>query len=167
VIKSSLRSTVGWLDPQNETCYDSLNICSNKAVIVTEIKIRTVGASGHFEDVISGASPKLQEIAHALRALLADVMPNITEVAWGQQKIAGYGVGPKKLSEQFCYIAPQKNYVNLGFYYGADLPDPEGLLEGSGKELRHIKIHTLEQVKQPAVRKLVEEASRHLPRLEA
>jgi hypothetical protein len=111
VIKSSLRSTAGWLDPQNETCYDSLNICSNKAVIVTEIKIKMVGASGHFEDVISGASPKLQEIAHALRALLADVMPNITEVAWGQQKIAGYGVGPKKLSEQFCYIAPQKNHV--------------------------------------------------------
>ena len=54
------------------------------------------------------------------------VMPGITEVPWAQQKTVGYGVGPKKMSEHFCYIAPAKKHVNLGFMYGADLPDPEG-----------------------------------------
>ena len=127
--------------------------------------IKTVGGNGTFEDVVSEASPEIKEIAHAARALLVEIKPGITEVPWGNQKIAGYGVGPKKMSEHFCYIAPQKNYVNLGFMYGADLPDPEGLLEGSGKLLRHVKIRSLEDLQRPALRKLIEEASVYLPEL--
>ena len=130
-----------------------------------EIKINTVGNQGSFEDVVSEATPEVREIAYAIRVLLAEVMPNITEVPWGHQKIAGYGVGPKKMSEHFCYIGPMKNHVNLGFMYGAELPDPEGLLEGSGKRLRHIKIRSVETVQQPAIRKLIEAASVHLPKL--
>jgi hypothetical protein len=92
-------------------------------------------------------------------------MPNITEVPWGNQKIAGYGVGPKKLSEHFCYIAPQKKHVNLGFMYGVDLPDPDKLLEGTGQVMRHIKIKSLDQVNHPAIKQLITEASTHLPKL--
>jgi len=131
----------------------------------SELSIITIGDKGTFEDVISRASSEIKEIAHAIRALLAEIKPGITEVPWGNQKIAGYGVGPKKMSEHFCYIAPQKNYVNLGFMYGADLPDPDGLLEGSGKLLRHVKIRSLEDLQRPALRKLIEEASVHLPKL--
>jgi hypothetical protein len=133
--------------------------------MMSEINIKTVGGKGMFEDVVSEASPEVREIAYAARALLAGVMPNITEVPWGRQKIAGYGLGPKKMSEHFCYLAPQKNYVNLGFMYGAGLPDPEGLLEGSGKLLRHVKLRSLEDLKCPAIRKLIEDASGYLPKL--
>jgi hypothetical protein len=49
--------------------------------------------------------------------------------------------------------------------YGADLPDPEGLLEGGGKLLRHVKIRSLEDLEQPALRNLIEEASVYLPKL--
>lgn len=138
---------------------------STVEVMMSDLKIKTVAGNGDFEEVISEVVSEMQEIAHALRALLADVMPNITEVPWGNQKIAGYGVGPKKMSEQFCYIAPYKKHVNLGFYYGSDLDDPEGLLEGGGKALRHIKVRSLQQVQDDAVRKLVEQASTHLPKL--
>ncbi|MEM7032425.1 MAG: DUF1801 domain-containing protein [Chloroflexota bacterium] len=130
-----------------------------------ELEIKTVGGNGTFEEVVAAASPKVQEIAYAARALLADVMPGITEVPWARQKIAGYGVGPKKMSEHFCYIAPFKSRVNLGFFYGADLDDPEGLLEGAGKALRHIKIATLDELHNPAIRALIEQASVHLPKL--
>lgn len=132
---------------------------------MSELNIKTVGGNGTFEDVVSEASPEVKEIAYATRTLLAEVKPGITEVPWGNQKIAGYGVGPKKMSEHFCYIAPKKDYVNLGFMYGADLPDPEGLLEGSGKLLRHVKIRSLEDLERPALRKLVDEASGYLPKL--
>jgi hypothetical protein len=132
---------------------------------MSEHNIKTVGGNGTFEDVVSETSPKIKEIAYTARALLVEIKPGITEVPWGNQKIAGYGVGPKKMSEHFCYIAPQKNYVNLGFMYGADLPDPEGLLEGSGKLLRHVKIRSLEDLQRPALRKLIEEASVYLPEL--
>ena len=92
-------------------------------------------------------------------------MPEVVEVPWPKQKIIGYGVGPKKMSEHFCYIAIFKTRLNLGFFYGAELPDPDHLLEGTGKLLRHIKISVPEQVENPAVRALVEAASRYLPRL--
>ena len=132
---------------------------------MSEIKIKTIDDNGTFDDVISESSEEIQKIAHALRALLADVMPNITEVPWAHQKTIGYGVGAKKMSEHFCYLAPHKEHVNLGFMYGADLPDPDSLLEGSGKLMRHIKVHSLETVKKPAIRKLIEDASGYLPNL--
>lgn len=43
----------------------------------------------------------------------------------------------------FCYLYPTKRYVNLGFQKGASLVDEEGLLEGSGKDMRHIKIRLI------------------------
>ena len=129
------------------------------------LNINTVGGNGTFEEVIATATPEVQAIAQAARELLAEVMPGITEVPWAHQKTVGYGVGPKKMSEHFCYIAPFKERINLGFFYGAELPDPAGLLEGEGKLLRHIKISSLEALRRPAVRKLVEEASTYLPKL--
>lgn len=128
-------------------------------------EINTIDDQGTFEDVIADSSDEMQAIAHALRDLLADVMPGITEVPWGHQKTVGYGVGPKKMSEHFCYIAPATKHVNLGFFYGAELPDPEGLLEGTDKLLRHIKVRSVDEVDNPAVRKLVEAASGYLPKL--
>lgn len=68
---------------------------------------------------------------------------------------ATFGVGPKKMSEGYVYIAPHVSHVNLGFYKGASLPDPGHLFEGTGKALRHIKIRTPDDVDRPAVRNLV------------
>ena len=132
-----------------------------------ELDIKTVGGNNAFDEVIAQASPEIQELAHAARALLADVMPGLTEVPWARQKIAGYGVGPKKMSEHFCYIAPFKQHINLGFMYGAHLPDPDKLLQGKGKELRHIKIRHMEDLQAPAVRALVAAASQCLPKLKS
>ncbi len=40
----------------------------------------------------------------------------------------------------FGYVNVFKAHVNVGFYNGADLRDPAGLLEGSGKRMRHVKL---------------------------
>ena len=133
---------------------------------MSELHVKTVGGNGTFDEVIAKASPEVQALARVARELLAEVMPGITEVPWARQKIAGYGVGPKKMSEHFCYLAPFKNHLNFGFMYGAHLPDPENLLEGSGADLRHVKIRSLADLEQPALRQLVEEASRTLPKLQ-
>ncbi len=127
--------------------------------------INTIAGSGSFEDVIEPFDPEIQAISKALRAFVARVMPGVTEVLWLKQKSAGYGVGPKKNSEHFCYIAPFKKHVNLGFFYGADLADPDDLMEGAGKSLRHIKVRALEQAKQKSIRTLLQAASKHLPKL--
>ena len=70
----------------------------------------------------------------------------------------GYGVGPKTMSEHFCYIGAYRAHVNLGFYYGAELADPLGLMEGTGKKLRHIKVKNIEKVDQPALRDIIQDS---------
>ncbi len=40
----------------------------------------------------------------------------------------------------FAYVAAFRTHVNVGFYRGAELPDLAGLLEGSGKFMRHVKL---------------------------
>jgi hypothetical protein len=40
----------------------------------------------------------------------------------------------------FAYVNSFKSHVNVGFFYGALLEDPRGLLEGSGKRMRHVKL---------------------------
>lgn len=123
--------------------------------------MKTIDTYGRFEDILAGADEQSQKLAHQLRALIIDVYPAVVEVPWPNQRIAGYGVGPKKMSEHFCYIALQKGYVNLGFYYGAELPDPAGLLEGTGKLLRHAKIRSEADANHPALRALLEKARTH------
>lgn len=118
--------------------------------------MKTVDTHSTFEQALSGSSGPVQEIAERLRALIIEMYPEVVEVPWQKQKIIGYGVGPKKMSEHFCYIGAFKAHVNLGFYYGAVLPDPEGLMEGTGKNLRHIKVKGVEEVEHPALRDLLQ-----------
>jgi hypothetical protein len=117
--------------------------------------MKTVDTHGTYEEAISGSSRQVKEIAERLRAVIIQVYPEVVEVPWPKQKIVGYGVGPKKMSEHFCYIGAFKKHVDLGFYYGADLPDPQGLLEGTGKNLRHIKVKNGDEVDQPALREIL------------
>src|SRR5581483_4719199 len=124
--------------------------------------IKTV--DGKFEDVVADATPEMREIAEKLRRLIAAAMPGVTEVCWPNLRIASYGVGPRKMSEHFVYIAPQSKHVNLGFYYGSDFKNPR--LEGTGKSLRHAKICTQEDANDPALAELLRKASKHLPRLQ-
>jgi hypothetical protein len=128
------------------------------------MQIVTVGGNGDFSGVVAKATPAMAEIAHAARALIADVLPGVTEVPWAKQGTAGYGVGPKKMSQHFAYLAAMKAHVNLGFMYGADLDDPAGLLQGSGKAMRHVELRSLDDVKRPEVRALLTAASTHLPK---
>jgi hypothetical protein len=56
------------------------------------------------------------------------------------------------------YVNAFTSHVNVGFFYGAELPDPAGLLEGSGKRMRHVKLKPGAAVNSAALRKLIEEA---------
>ncbi len=123
--------------------------------------MRTIDDYGSFEDAVTKAGAHARELAYQLRKLVTEVMPNVVEVPWPKMRMASYGVGPKKKSEHFCYISAQKDDVNLGFYYGAELPDPEALLQGTGKVLRHVKIREPKAIRSRALRRLLEVASTH------
>jgi hypothetical protein len=110
---------------------------------------------GSFDELLHSVDPTLAQIAYRLREIIIKLHPQAVEVVRLGDNAASYGLGPKKMSEAYCYIMPQKQWVNLGFYHGVALPDPQGLLEGSGKRLRHVKVHSLAAIEQPAVSALV------------
>ena len=118
--------------------------------------MKTVDTHGSFDEALSGSSDPMHLIAGRLRDLIVEVYPDVVEVPWPKQKIIGYGVGPKKMSEHFCYIGAFRQHVNLGFYNGAHLTDPGGLLEGTGKNLRHIKVRQVEEIAQNALYDLLQ-----------
>ena len=91
---------------------------------------------------IESAKKEHQEILAFLRSLIFEAMPEVKEeFKWSRP------VYYRK--ELLCYLLSNKNYVTIGFYKGAlELPDPKGKLEGSGKEMRHLKVRSLEDLDQ-------------------
>ena len=58
----------------------------------------------------------------------------------------------------FGYVNSFKSHVNVGFFYGAMLEDPAGLLEGSGKRMRHVKLKPGPELNTAALRDLIDAA---------
>jgi hypothetical protein len=58
----------------------------------------------------------------------------------------------------FAYVNAFKAHVNVGFFRGAEIADAEGLLEGTGKFMRHVKLSPEREVDATALTKLVETA---------
>ena len=103
-------------------------------------------------------SPDLRLVCESLRNLVSFLHPDFLQVVWPRQRIVSFGVGPKKATQHYAYISVHASHVNLGFYHGASLTDPDNLLEGAGKSLRHIKIRDLAAAIRPQISKLLLQA---------
>ena len=58
----------------------------------------------------------------------------------------------------FGYANAFTAHVNIGFFLGAELADPDGLLEGNGKFMRHVKVRPGQEVNEAALRRLIHAA---------
>jgi hypothetical protein len=112
---------------------------------------------GTFEDLIV-AAPDHAATLRAARALVQKLHPDAFEVASQKELSAWWGWGEGKMKHGYAYVMPHKAHVNLGFFQGVSLPDPGQLLEGTGKNLRHVKLKNQEAVALPAIRALLEAA---------
>jgi len=103
---------------------------------------------------LKGYSPQVREIAVKAREVILSVMPDATEKVYPGWKVIQYATGAD-MKSVFAAISPQRERVNLGLAGGIGLADPDGLLEGDGKAIRHIKLTSPEAAGAPAVRELV------------
>jgi hypothetical protein len=55
----------------------------------------------------------------------------------------------------FGYVDSFTSHVNVGFFFGAFMPDPAGLLQGTGKRMRHVKLHPDRSVNVSALSDLI------------
>jgi hypothetical protein len=107
-----------------------------------------------LELFLSTYAPDVQALAHRTRDLILEVMPNAVELVDPPSRIIAYGFGTRYI-DLVCAISPNKTYVNLIFNQGAALPDPQHLLEGTGKRARHIKIAGVERLTDPGARQMI------------
>ena len=94
--------------------------------------------------------PEQQAIEHALRATIRREFPGAVEQVDFGNKLIAFGRSMKMRGLLFALIA-HKSWVNLQLADGAELPDPNGLIEGTGKRIRHIKIRSVADATSPAV----------------
>ena len=107
------------------------------------------------EQVLEMCTPQVRKIVEALRRLVREAAPEATERGYTGWRSLMY-----THNKMFCYIGPLKDSVNLGFHRGVDLLDTEGLLKGTGKGMRHVKIRSVEDIRADAFSRLVKEAYR-------
>lgn len=106
---------------------------------------------------LSAYSPEVRALALQVRALVLEVIPEAVEQVDLPGKLLGYG-RTATYKDTICVIMPLKAGVNLGLARGVDLPDPEGLLTGTGKRARHVRLSGPADVNRPALRALLEAA---------
>ena len=103
----------------------------------------------------------VQELALSLREIVIEEMAPCCEGIYEVYIVSlVYGV-THKMKDAVCYIGVIKDHVNLGFHHGAGLADPHRLLEGEGKQMRHIKIRNIEDLANPAIREYIQAACEH------
>jgi hypothetical protein len=84
--------------------------------------------------------------------------PDLRELIGDGHPIACVGEAP------FAYVDAFRAHANVGFFHGAELSDPSGLLEGAGQRMRHTKIHWGRPVNEAALNALIAAAYRDIRR---
>ena len=100
----------------------------------------------------------ISDLALALREIILEEAPDASESIYQVYTVAIWFGFTGKMKDMFCYITTHRKHVNLGFPRGATLPDPNRLLEGEGKAMRHIKFASEPDLDRPFVRRYIQAA---------
>ena len=105
--------------------------------------------------------PKISELALAVRGLVLEEAPEASELIYDAYNAVASGYSfTGRPSDSFIHIAVYARWVNLGFNRGSTLDDPDGILQGDCKSVRHVRISEPAELRKQAVRKLVRSAIR-------
>jgi len=103
--------------------------------------------------------PAVAEIGLNVRETIRAAVPGVRETLDRAARVVGYGFGPG-YKDSVCTIIPSQKGIKLGIVRGAELPNLNGLLTGSGKIHRHVVLNTLADAKRPEVKRLLKTAYR-------
>lgn len=101
------------------------------------------------EDWLAGLDPELGTLAVHWFGVMRGRGDDVGEVLHDGQATACVD------SAAFAYVAAFTAHVNVGFFNGAELPDPDGLLIGSGRFMRHVKLYPHGNVDPQALERLI------------
>jgi hypothetical protein len=108
---------------------------------------------------IARFSPEIATLARSALALMRKRLPGAVELVYDNAYALVVGFSPNERPSSALFsvvIYPKK--VSLCFLYGARLPDPDGLLAGSGNQVRHIRLEDARTLERPKVRAMMNAA---------
>jgi hypothetical protein len=119
-----------------------------------------VKAETQLKGFIAKFDPKHQAMIRAARKALRKRFPTATELVYDNYNFFVIGYGPtQRPSDCIISIAAAANGVGLCFIHGASLPDPAGILQGSGKQTRFVRLPSAEILEKPEVQALLQAAA--------
>ncbi len=105
----------------------------------------------NINEYLDKYNPEMGKIAMKLRSLILEMFPDMNEVIkWKNLVYENNG--------HVCAILIHKAHINLEFMRGTEIKDPENLLEGTGKKMRHIKIKEESDIDSEYIKNLIEES---------
>jgi hypothetical protein len=108
---------------------------------------------------LAAYDPHVSDLTLALRELVLEEAPAAIESIVKSYAVAiGFSFTGKPLKDGFCHIVTYPTHVNLGFNRGALLPDPNRILIGKGKSIRHMTIRNHSELENPVVRRFLQAA---------
>ena len=123
----------------------------------TEVPAPTEQLIGYLAEI----DLRVGELALALREIVFDEAPGANECVYKSYVVCTTYSLTGRYVDVFCHIAVYPRHVNLGFNRGAELEDPDGLLIGSGKIIRHLKVAGPDDLRKPQVRRFIRAAIKH------
>ena len=109
------------------------------------------------EEILSRYEEKIAQLGLQLRDFLFSELKGINEEVDATANIISFNYG-KGYKNIICVIILSKKGIKLGFYKGSELPDPEKLLTGTGKVHRFVEIKSVQDINNPALKRLLKEA---------
>jgi len=97
----------------------------------------------------------IANLALALREIILEEVPDASESVYQVYTVAIWFGFSGKMKDMFCYITTNARHINLGFPRGSTLPDPNRVLEGDGKVMRHIKFASERDLERSFVRRYI------------
>lgn len=103
-----------------------------------------------------------QTLIWGLRAALRKRLPGCAELVWDNYNLLVIGYSPTERPRDYIVsIAAAANGIGLSFNNGAELDDPQGVLQGSGKVNRYIRLPSVAALAEEQVVRMIERACEH------
>jgi len=111
-------------------------------------------------EFLYGYDPTVQSLALGLRKVVLEEMAPCHEYIFQMRSkvVLLYGPTERVIKDGICLIGVFTKHVNLAFMHGADLEDASGVLQGSGKAMRHIALKKLSELDRPEIRTFLRQA---------
>jgi len=116
-------------------------------------------ASSQIASFIAKFDPANAKLIRACRSAMRKRLPSANELVYDNYNFLAIGYSAsERPSDCIFSLAAGSNGVSLSFYYGATLPDPEGILLGSGNQNRFVRLPTVATLADPKVERLIQAA---------